>query len=166
MRYAAIAFLLSGLGLGAGWWADSQRHAAEISGLRLQIMQRDLDVAEAQRAAEATARATENAGVRLTQEIDHAYQADLARLARVPARRLRLAASDAAATGAGLRHPALPGTAGGADAATADPVPDPGCDRLAVDAAKTTLMLYRLQQWAAGLAATHLPQGGGALHGN
>lgn len=160
-RYATLALLLAGLGLGVGWYADRQRHAAEVADLRLTIMRRDLDIAAAERGAEAAARASENAGSQLTREIDDAFQKDLARLDRLPAQRLRRAASDAAATGADLRFPALPSAAGGVDAAGADPLPDPGCDRLAVDAARTTLMLYRLQVWAAGLPATRQPQGGG-----
>lgn len=158
MTRAALLVIVAALAL--GWFADRQRHAAVVADLRLQIAERELDIAEAQRAAEADARATENAGVRLTREIDHAYQADLGRLARVPARRLRIAATEAG--GAGLRVAQLPGAAGSPDADTADPVPDPGCDRLAVDAAHTTLMLWRLQTWVAGLdGICRQPQGGG-----
>jgi len=161
MKYAAIALLLSSLGLGTGWWADSQRHAAEVADLRLQIMRCDLDVAAAERDAETEARAVERAGTELTRKVDDAFQNDLARLARLPVERLRHAAATAAPAGAAVRLPKLPEAAAGADAAGADSVPDQGCDRLLTDAAKTTLMLYRLQSWAAGLATTCQPQGGG-----
>lgn len=164
MKYAAIALLLSSLG--AGWWADSQRHAAEIADLRLQVMQRDLDVAAAERDAETEARAVERAGTELNRKVDDAFQNDLARLARLPIERLRHAAATAAPAGAAVRLPELSEAAAGADAAGADPIPDQGCDRLLTDAAKTTLMLYRLQSWAAGLATTCQPQGGGVPHGN
>lgn len=166
MKYAAIALLLSSLGLGAGWWADSQRHAAEVADLRLQVMQRDLDVAAAERDAETEARAIERAGTELTRKVDDAYQNDFARLARLPVERLRHAAATAAPAGTAVRLPELPEATASADAASTDPVPDQGCDRLLTDAAKTTLMLYRLQSWADGLTTTCQPQGGGLPNGN
>ena len=62
-------------------------------------------------------------------------------LARVPVR-LRVVAPD---------HPgpvsAVPSVAAGVDAATADPVPAAACEKLAEDAAQTTLMVVEFQRW-------------------
>ena len=62
-------------------------------------------------------------------------------LARVPVR-LRVVAPD---------HPgpvsAVPSVAAGVDAATADPVPAAVCEKLAEDAAHTTLMVVAFQRW-------------------
>ena len=43
--------------------------------------------------------------------------------------------------------PAVPTVAAGADAATADPIPVAGCEKLAEDAAHTTLMVVAFQRW-------------------
>ena len=43
--------------------------------------------------------------------------------------------------------PAVPSVAAGADAATADPVPVAACEKLAEDAAQTTLMVVEFQRW-------------------
>jgi hypothetical protein len=62
-------------------------------------------------------------------------------LARVP-QRVRVDATD---------HPdpvpAVPGVAAGVDAATADPVSAAACEKLAEDAAQTTLMVVEFQRW-------------------
>ena len=62
-------------------------------------------------------------------------------LARVP-QRMRVEAADS--TGP---VPAVPTVAAGADAATADPVPAAVCEKLATDAAHTTLMVVAFQRW-------------------
>ena len=62
-------------------------------------------------------------------------------LARVPVR-VRVEAADS--TGP---VPAVPTVAAGADAATADPVPAAVCEKLAADAAQTTLMVVAFQRW-------------------
>ena len=62
-------------------------------------------------------------------------------LARVPVR-VRVEAADS--TGP---VPAVPTVAAGADAATADPVPVAVCEKLAADAAHTTLMVMAFQRW-------------------
>ena len=62
-------------------------------------------------------------------------------LARVPVR-VRVEAADS--TGP---VPAVPTVAAGADAATADPVPAAVCEKLATDAAHTTLMVVAFQRW-------------------
>lgn len=153
MNYLAAAFALLSALLSLGWYADGQKHAVELGELRLELTRKDLDIAAAGRAAEQHARAVEAGQDAITWETDHAYQKDRARLARVPVERLRQRAA-AEALGNGIRPAPLPHTAGSADAESADPVPDPGCralDRLAVDAAETTLMLHRLQRWAEGI---------------
>ena len=43
--------------------------------------------------------------------------------------------------------PAVPGIAAGVDAATADPVSVAVCEKLAEDAAQTTLMVVEFQRW-------------------
>ena len=62
-------------------------------------------------------------------------------LARVPVR-VRVEAADS--TGP---VPAVPTVAAGADAATADPVPAAVCEKLAAEAAQTTLMVVAFQRW-------------------
>ena len=62
-------------------------------------------------------------------------------LARVPVR-LRVEAPDHPGT-----MPAVPGIAAGVDAATADPVSVAVCEKLAEDAAQTTLMVVEFQRW-------------------
>ena len=68
-------------------------------------------------------------------------------LARVPVR-VRVDAPDHPGP-----VPAVPGVAAGVDAATADPVPAAdrtaatACEKLAEDAAQTTLMVVELQRW-------------------
>ena len=62
-------------------------------------------------------------------------------LARVPVR-VRVVAADSAGP-----VPAVPGIAAGVDAATADPVSVAACERLAEDAAQTTLMVVEFQRW-------------------
>ena len=62
-------------------------------------------------------------------------------LARVPVR-VRVVAPDHPGP-----VPAVPGVAAGADAATADPVPVAACEKLAEDAAQTTLMVVAFQRW-------------------
>ncbi len=62
-------------------------------------------------------------------------------LARVP-QRMRVEAADS--TGP---VPAVPTVAAGADAATADPIPSTVCEKLAADAAHTTLMVVAFQRW-------------------
>ena len=62
-------------------------------------------------------------------------------LARVPVR-VRVEAADS--TGP---VPAVPGIAAGVDAATADPVSVAVCEKLAEDAAQTTLMVVEFQRW-------------------
>ena len=43
--------------------------------------------------------------------------------------------------------PAVPSVAARTDAATADPVSVAGCEKLAEDAAQTTLMVVQFQRW-------------------
>ena len=62
-------------------------------------------------------------------------------LARVP-QRVRIEATDHPGP-----VPAVPIVAAGADAATADPVPAAACEKLAEDAAQTTLMVVEFQRW-------------------
>ena len=62
-------------------------------------------------------------------------------LARVP-KRVRVDAPDHPGP-----VPAVPGIAAGVDAATADPVSVAVCERLAEDAALTTLMVVAFQRW-------------------
>ena len=62
-------------------------------------------------------------------------------LARIPVR-VRVVAPDHPGP-----VPAVPGVAAGADAATADPVPVAACEKLAEDAAQTTLMVVEFQRW-------------------
>ena len=62
-------------------------------------------------------------------------------LARVPVR-LRVVAPDHPGP-----VPAVPGIAAGVDAATADPVSVAVCEKLAEDAAQTTLMVVEFQRW-------------------
>ncbi len=62
-------------------------------------------------------------------------------LARVPVR-VRVDAADS--TGP---VPTIPSVAAGVDAATADPVPAAVCEKLAEDAAQTTLMVVEFQRW-------------------
>ena len=62
-------------------------------------------------------------------------------LARVP-QRVRIEATDHPGA-----VPAVPGVAARTDAATADPVPAAVCEKLAEDAAHTTLMVVAFQRW-------------------
>ena len=62
-------------------------------------------------------------------------------LARVPVR-VRVDATDHSSP-----VPAVPSVAAGVDAATADPIPVAGCEKLAEDAALTTLMVVAFQRW-------------------
>ncbi len=62
-------------------------------------------------------------------------------LARVP-QRVRVGTADS--TGPA---PAIPGIAAGVDAAAADLVPAAACEKLAEDAAQTTLMVVEFQRW-------------------
>ena len=62
-------------------------------------------------------------------------------LARVP-QRVRIEATDHPGA-----VPAVPGIAARTDAATADPVPAAICEKLAADAAQTTLMVVAFQRW-------------------
>ena len=62
-------------------------------------------------------------------------------LARVP-QRVRIEATDHPGA-----VPAIPGIAARTDAATADPVPAAICEKLAADAAQTTLMVVAFQRW-------------------
>ena len=62
-------------------------------------------------------------------------------LARVP-QRVRVGTADS--TGP---VPAVPGIAAGVDAAAADLVPAAVCEKLAEDAALTTLMVVAFQRW-------------------
>ena len=62
-------------------------------------------------------------------------------LARVPVR-VRVGTADSTDP-----VPAVPGIAAGVDAATADPVSVAACERLAEDAALTTLMVVAFQRW-------------------
>ena len=62
-------------------------------------------------------------------------------LARVP-KRVRIDATDHPGA-----VPAIPDVATRTDAATADPVPSAACERLAEDAAQTTLMVVVFQRW-------------------
>ena len=62
-------------------------------------------------------------------------------LARVP-QRVRIEATDHPGA-----VPAVPGIAARTDAATADPVPAAICEKLAADAAHTTLMVVAFQRW-------------------
>ena len=85
----------------------------------------------------------------INQEISNDFQkakaaitADRQRLlARVPVS-VRIDAPDSAGP-----VPAVPSVAAGADAATADPVSAAGCEKLAEDAAQTTLMVVEFQRW-------------------
>ena len=62
-------------------------------------------------------------------------------LARVP-QRVRVEATDHPGP-----VPAVPSVATRTDAATADPVPAAGCEKLAEDTAQTTLMMVEFQRW-------------------
>jgi len=62
-------------------------------------------------------------------------------LARVPVR-LRVVAPDHPGP-----VPAIPDVAARADAATADDIPSTACEKLAEDAAQTTLMVVAFQRW-------------------
>ena len=62
-------------------------------------------------------------------------------LARVPVS-VRIVATDSAGP-----VPAVPGIAAGVDATAADPVSVAACERLAADAALTTLMVVEFQRW-------------------
>ncbi len=62
-------------------------------------------------------------------------------LARVPVR-VRVEATDHPGP-----VPAIPSVAAGVDAATADPVSVAACEKLAEDAAQTTLMVVEFQRW-------------------
>jgi len=62
-------------------------------------------------------------------------------LARVPVR-VRVDATDHSSP-----VPAVPSVAAGVDAATADPLPAAVCEKLAADAAHTTLMVVAFQRW-------------------
>ena len=62
-------------------------------------------------------------------------------LARVP-QRVRIEATDHPGA-----VPAVPGIAARTDAATADPVPAAVCEKLAAEAAQTTLMVVAFQRW-------------------
>ena len=62
-------------------------------------------------------------------------------LARVPVR-VRVDAADSAGP-----VPAVPVAATRTDAATADPIPSVVCEKLAEDAAQTTLMVVEFQRW-------------------
>ena len=62
-------------------------------------------------------------------------------LARVPVR-VRVDATDHSSP-----VPAVPSVAAGVDAATADPLPAAVCEKLAADAAQTTLMVVAFQRW-------------------
>ncbi len=62
-------------------------------------------------------------------------------LARVPVR-VRVDATDHPGA-----VPAVPSVAAGVDAATADPLPAAVCEKLAADAAQTTLMVVAFQRW-------------------
>ena len=62
-------------------------------------------------------------------------------LARVPVR-VRIDAADSAST-----VPTIPGVAARTDAAAADAVPAAVCEKLAEDAAQTTLMVVEFQRW-------------------
>ena len=62
-------------------------------------------------------------------------------LARVPVR-VRIDAPDYPGP-----MPAIPVIAAGVDAATADPIPSVVCEKLAEDAAQTTLMVVAFQRW-------------------
>ena len=62
-------------------------------------------------------------------------------LARVPVS-VRIVAPDSAGP-----VPAVPGIAAGVDATAADPVSVAACERLAADAALTTLMVVEFQRW-------------------
>jgi hypothetical protein len=62
-------------------------------------------------------------------------------LARVPVR-VRVDAPDHPSP-----VPAIPSVAAGVDAATADPVSVAACEKLAEDAAQTTLMVVEFQRW-------------------
>ena len=62
-------------------------------------------------------------------------------LARVP-QRVRIEATDHPGA-----VPAVPGVAARTDAATADPVPAAVCEKLAAEAAQTTLMVVAFQRW-------------------
>ena len=85
----------------------------------------------------------------INQEISNDFQkakaalsADRQRLlARVPVR-VRVDATDHSSP-----VPAVPGVAARTDAATADPIPSVVCEKLAEDAAQTTLMVVAFQRW-------------------
>ena len=62
-------------------------------------------------------------------------------LARVPVR-VRVEATDHSGA-----VPAIPDVATRTDAATADPIPVAGCEKLAEDTAHTTLMVVAFQRW-------------------
>ena len=67
-------------------------------------------------------------------------------LARVPVR-VRVGTADSPGP-----VPAIPDVAARTDAATADPVPAAVCEKLAEDAAQTTLMVVQFQRWYRELA--------------
>lgn len=148
-----LAFALGGVvGAGSGYWLGDRLAQSDLAELRVELVRRDLAIESAGRGAEQHARAVEAVHDAITRETDHAYQKEREHLRRVPADRLRQLAT-AEPLGHGIRAHSLPGATGRTDAAPADPVPDSGCDRLAVDAAETTLMLWHLQTWAKKLEA-------------
>ena len=85
----------------------------------------------------------------INQEISNEFQkakaaivADRQRLLALVPVRVRVGTADSPGP-----LPAVPGIAAGVDAATADPVSVAACERLAADAALTTLMVVEFQRW-------------------
>jgi len=137
--WAGILLLVAG-GTGFGYVKGLNRgfdHAAEISDKVAAVG------AEAQ--AKETARLKINASI--AKETDHAYTTALASLRLIYANPVGLRLPSSYSGSGGM--PSATAPSGGSDAATENPLPDPG--QLASDCADTTLMLLYLQQFNASL---------------
>lgn len=137
--YAIVFLVFTNVLTGAGWWvasmkADHQKQRAEIAEQKLQVFA-DQVRAEGVKAERKTAELIATAkNISVTKDAEYAKSLD--RL-RADYQRLRKQYADTR----GSKLPAVPGSAQGIDAITADCLP------LAADAAETTLTLVTLQEW-------------------
>ena len=143
-RLSCLAIFIAGLGMG-------QRHVqqawnAERLQLQAQTLAQSLHVAQIQTQQE-----------RINQKISTDYETQKSKLARrAPLLRDGALSLCIPASNATSPMPAIAELAPSADAAPANPVPDPardagaiGCEQLARDAADTTLMVLSFQRWYA-----------------
>ena len=136
----AIAFLVfTNLFTFAGWRladheADKQERRAIVSEEKLSLFAEQVRI-EGEKQTRRTAEIIAN-GKKITEDMNHEYAKNLDRL-RADYQRLRKQYADTR----GSKLPAVPGSAQGIDAITADCLP------LAADAAETTLTLVTLQEW-------------------